>query len=287
MSQDPNRQSSYKRSNRSARNRPVLVNTTSNDSTTTETTGQNIQDAPQAPETKAPVEEASTPVTSVPRTRRLPQFFSSVSKDENAQETKGGSSPNFLARKGMHLRSRLTRTSTSKVSPAPSKQEPTDKKPEGRSTEASPTPARSTPGRSTPARGKSGFKLRYIYGILLYLIAADFLGVFETNYLRANHIDSLLFSIGPYPITISTITYLATLVIVLVALAYFDLIPRNLGALGGSTSSQGRSGQASSTTETGKQRPPTMKQGVQGEDDDLYQEYRTQQRYNQRRGRKR
>jgi hypothetical protein len=180
----------------------------------------------------------------------------------------------------MPLRSRLTRTSTSKVSP--SKQEATDKKPE-----ASPTPARSTPGRSTPARRNSGFKLRYIYGILLYLLAADFLGVFETNYLSANHMDGLLFSIGPYPIKVSTITYLATLVIVLVALAYFDLIPRNLGALSGSTSSQGRSGQASRTTQTVKQRPPTMKQGVQGEDDDLYQEYRTQQRYNQRRARKR
>jgi uncharacterized protein HemY len=136
-------------------------------------------------------------------------------------------------------------------------------------------------------RRNSGFKLRWGFGILLYLVAADFLGVFEKNYLVANHLDSLLFSIGPYPITLSTITYLATLIIVLVALAYFDLIPRNLAALGGSTSSQGRSGQASRTTETVKQRPPTMKQGVQGEDDDLYQEYRTQQRYNQRRSRKR
>src|SRR5438067_10259928 len=117
----------------------------------------------------------------------------------------------------MSLRSRFTGTPTSKVSPAPSKQEATDKKPEARSTEVS--PARSTAGRSTPARRKSGFKLRYIYGILLYLLAADFLGVFETNYLRANHMDSLLFSIGPYPILVSTITYLATLVIVLVALA--------------------------------------------------------------------
>jgi hypothetical protein len=185
----------------------------------------------------------------------------------------------------MPLPSRLKGTSTSKVSP--SKEEATDKKPEARSTEASPAPARSTSGRPTPARRNSGFKWRYIYGILLYLLAADFLGVFETNYLSANHMDGLLFSIGPYPIKVSTITYLATLVIVLVALAYFDLIPRNLGALAGSTSSQGRSGQASRTTETVKQRPPTMKQGVQGEDDDLYQEYRTQQRYNQRRGRKR
>ena len=38
---------------------------------------------------------------------------------------------------------------------------------------------------------------------------------------------------------------------------------------------------------TSKAAPPTMKQGVQGEDDALYQEYRENQRYFQKRDRRR
>jgi len=47
-----------------------------------------------------------------------------------------------------------------------------------------------------------------------------------------------------------------------------------------------RSGQSSSQSENTKDSQPTIKQGVKGADDDLYQEYREQQRYLQKRERK-
>jgi uncharacterized protein YecT (DUF1311 family) len=75
-----------------------------------------------------------------------------------------------------------------------------------------------------------------------------------------------------------------TLIILLVVLARFDLIPRSLGAMSGQQSS--RSGQSSSQSENTKDSQPTIKQGVKGADDDLYQEYREQQRYLQKRERK-
>ena len=131
--------------------------------------------------------------------------------------------------------------------------------------------------------------MRYIWGMIFYLISADLIGSVETSYLRANKLDSLLLTLGPFPIYISTLLFLLTLLVILVILARLDLVPRSLGALGGqSTSTQRKSGSSQNASDGGstKSPPPTMKQGVKGEDDDLYEEYRAQQRYNQRRERK-
>ncbi|TMC60082.1 MAG: hypothetical protein E6J21_11105 [Chloroflexota bacterium] len=150
--------------------------------------------------------------------------------------------------------------------------------------------------RSTaPSRPNSIFKTRYLIGMGIYLLVANFIGAFETNILRDNHLDVRLaqFNLfgGTIVISTSTIVFLATLVILLVALARFDLIPRNFSAMmGGSSSQQNRRGSSSGsssrnqgTTEGGRNIPPSMKQGVKGADDDLYQEYRS----NQRRAKKR
>jgi uncharacterized protein HemY len=129
--------------------------------------------------------------------------------------------------------------------------------------------------------------MRYIVGMLAYLLIADLIGTFETSYLTANHLNYTLFALGSFPVTLSTVLFLVTLVVVLVVLARFDLIPRNLAGLGGSQAAQRKTGQARENAEPGSSRtPPAMRQGVKGADDDLYQEYRTQQRYNQRRERK-
>jgi hypothetical protein len=53
--------------------------------------------------------------------------------------------------------------------------------------------------------------------------------------------------------------------------------------MGGSSAQQNRRGSGSSSrnqgsTEGGRTIPPSMKQGVRGVDDDLYQEYRSNQR---------
>src|SRR5205085_11558574 len=107
--------------------------------------------------------------------------------------------------------------------------------------------------------------------------------------LHANHLDNPLFSIGPVAISTSTLAFLATLVILLIVLARFDLIPRNLGAMMGqpTPSRRATSAQTQNTQENVKTPPPIMKQGVKGADDDLYQEYQEQRRYQQRRDRKR
>jgi hypothetical protein len=149
-------------------------------------------------------------------------------------------------------------------------------------------PVKATPviDRSAPARPRSGFKMRYIWGMVIYLLGAQLLGAYEQSFLRP--IDHVLFTIGPVAISISMLAFLATLVILLIVLARFDLIPRNLGALmGQSTPARNASAtQTQKTQESVKTPPPTMKQGVKGADDDLYQEYREQRRYQQRRDRK-
>ena len=123
--------------------------------------------------------------------------------------------------------------------------------------------------------------------MIIYVVVAMFVGQYERAFLASNHMDKVLFQLGSFAVTTSTALYLLTLIILLVVLARFDLIPRSLGAMSGQSASQsGRSGQSSSQSENTKDSQPTIKQGVKGADDDLYQEYREQQRYLQKRERK-
>src|SRR5258707_184821 len=149
-------------------------------------------------------------------------------------------------------------------------------------------PAKAAPATSSRPRPASAFKMRYLFGILLYLILAELIGGFERSLLIANKLDKLLFQIGPLAVNTSTLAFLVTLIVILVVLARLDLVPRSLAALSGQPTPQRRSGQSQNTSNsTGvKTPPPVMKQGVKGEDDDLYQEYREQQRYLQRRERR-
>jgi hypothetical protein len=121
----------------------------------------------------------------------------------------------------------------------------------------------------------------------IYLLSANFIGVAETSFFQGNHLDSVLTTFnlfgGLIVVRTSTLVYLATLVILLILLARFDLIPRNFSAMTGQSSSQAsRRGGSSSTnrntSENVRNAPPTMRQGVKGADDDLYQEYRANQR---------
>lgn len=130
--------------------------------------------------------------------------------------------------------------------------------------------------------------MRYLFGILLYLILAELIGGSERSLLIANKLDKLLFQIGPLAVNTSTLAFLVTLIVILVVLARLNLVPRSLAALSGQPTPQRRPGQSQNTSNsTGvKTPPPAMKQGVKGEDDDLYQEYREQQRYLQRRDRR-
>lgn len=270
MTQEPtHRPPTSKRSSRSGRNRPVLVTSTD--------TAQSVQEQ----ETSSPVEEVTpeaTPATEKPRARRLPSFFSTVGKSEKTQETDTAQARLARATRGK------APAATSEVSKA-TRTSDTPQKSEARE------PTRAKPSTAAPARPASPFKMRYILGMVLYLMSANVLGLLEKNILLQNRLEGQItqFTLFGNKITIyvSTIAFMLTLVAILIILARFDLIPRNLGALSGQAQNQGRKSQNTSggdgSASSNKAAPPTMKQGVQGADDDLYQEYRSRQRREKKR----
>lgn len=251
----------YKRNK--ARHRPVLV--TSKDEM------DPVSDEPVKDDLATTTEPVSEQPPVQARARRgLPKFFSTVGKKE---ETSTDSTVDPAA-------ARIARATRNK---APQAKEVKESK-EAKKAEARPAP-KGTPVRP-PAR--SGFKTRYIFGMVLYLIIADFVGLFERSWLLSAKADRLLFAIGPVQVYTSTLLFLATLVVILIVLARFDLIPRSLGAMSGSSSARSNNKTSTSQSNAGaaKASPPVMKQGVKGADDDLYQEYRETRRYLQRRERK-
>jgi hypothetical protein len=254
----------YKRSRSAGRNRPVLVSPSSNDKITEELS-----------ETTQQVEEvASTTTVEATRSRRLPKFFSSVGKNEK----EGVVEANPAA-------ARIARATRSTGASSASNRTVKESKPAESKSNANKAAPKATPAKTAPPR--SGFKTKYLYGMVIYVLVAMFVGQYERAFLVTNNLDKVLFQIGSFAVTTSTALYLLTLIILLVILARFDLIPRSLGAMSGQpTTQRGKPGQPSSGSDDTKSPPPTMKQGVKGADDDLYQEYREQQRYLQRRERK-
>ncbi|MDQ6643497.1 MAG: hypothetical protein M3Y76_03530 [Chloroflexota bacterium] len=274
MTQDSDRQSTFssKRSARAGRNRPVLV--TPQDGEGNELVSLE-ESSPTLEESRAEVEAQNAPVAA-PK-RRMPAFFSTVGKrmrTEVPQET-----PEM--RETDQVQARIARATRNKT--AVTKAASEAKKPEVKRESASSRSA-------APGKPNSLFKTRYLIGMGLYLLAANFIGIFETQFLRAYHLEAVLtqFNLFGSKITISTSTlvFLGTLVIILVALARFDLIPRNFSAMmGGSASSQqnkrgsnASSNKNQSTADGGRNTSPSLKQGVKGANDNLYQEFRSKQR---------
>jgi len=262
-----------KGSKSTAKNRPVLV-TSSNDLATKD------QSVEVTSETVQPVEEVAPP-TAVEdaHPRRFPKFFSSVGKNENDGTVEADQASARIARA----------TRNSGASSANSRAAK-DSKPAQSQSNANKVSTNKVAPKSAPAkvqRRQGGFKTKYLYGMIIYVVVAMFVGQYERAFLVSNHLDKVLFQIGSFAVTTSTALYLLTLIILLVILARFDLIPRSLGPMSAqSTGQSGRSRQSSSESENTKDTQPTMKQGVKGADDDLYQEYREQQRYLQKRDRK-
>ena len=261
-----------KRSKSAGKNRPALV-TSSNDvakDSLVEMTSDTTQ----------PVKEVTSPPTvEDTRPRRFPKFFSSVGKNENDSTVEADQASARIAR--------ATRNSgaTSANGRAAKDSKPTQSQSNADKVSTDKVVPKSAPARVQPRQG--GFKTKYLYGMIIYVVVAMFVGQYERAFLVSNHMDKVLFQIGSFGVTTSTALYLLTLIILLVILARFDLIPRSLGAMSGqSTGQSARSGQSSSRSENTKDTQQTMKQGVKGADDDLYQEYREQQRYLQKRERK-
>jgi hypothetical protein len=266
-----------RRAARSQRNRPVLV--TSKDS---DTSAQSIEELSPADngadeevspslETSMADLEQSAYTEPAAKARRFPKFFSSLDKREQESSSEEEIARARIARatRGKQANQNVEASAAKESSEA--------------ETRAETRPARPA-ARTAPSRYGTPFKTRYILGIAIYLLAANFVGVFETEFLRNMHADTVLaqfpFLGGMAVIRSSTLLFLATLIIILVLLAKFDLIPRNLGAMMGTPPN--RSGQGRTSGSGGGERvrnvPPPMRQGVKGADDDLYQQYRASQR---------
>ena len=272
MSQEYSSSKRTRRTARSQRNKPVLVTSTNNDVENGEVENSAVSTAtiaePKPLVVPTPVEKPA---------RKLPGFFSTVKKSE--QET--------TPKEAEVAQARLARATRGKapveaIGTVPAK---TSKSPvvEGKST----TSISAAKPAATKPQGL--FKTRYIIGMGVYLIAADFLGLYEQRFLQYLGLEKQLtqFNLfgGTLHVNTSTIVFLASLVIILVLLARFDLIPRSLG---GATAAQRRAGQTQTknngTTTTGERViPPTVRQGVKGSDDTLYQQYRTSQRRQKKR----
>lgn len=264
-----------KRSNRNGRNRPVLVTNDTND----QLSGDSMQeDAQENALNGIPVQTAIEEAPEAAPVKKRPGFFSTIGKKEEKDEAADVAAARMA---------RATRNKTAAPVKKETKEVKATKKPEPLAV------AKSAPARagSKPAPRRGGFKPRHLIGILAYLIVADVAGVYEKSLLVSAHAEKLLFTLGPLPIYLSTVLFLITLVVLLIVLARFDLVPRSLTpssrqpVTGGKGSSQ-QNNKNSDTDSDGPKNTPNVKQGVKGENDDLYQEYRETQRYWQRRDRK-
>jgi hypothetical protein len=262
-----------RRPTRTQRNRPVLV------------TGQENEVSSQPVQKLAPIEEATTPeiAPTQPKGRRVPAFFSNVVKhdtEDSKQEEKAA-------------QARIARAARSKGN-APVEKPRTREEKETRPAQATTNSPGGLLGALLGGGGAgtrtgtspTGFKTRYLIGIGIYLLAANFVGLFETQFLRSIGADRELtrFDLfgGLIIVRSSTLLFLATLIIILVLLARFDLIPRNLGAATGGSASRSR--QSNTASQPGERRvQPSIKQGVSGDHDDLYREYRSNQRREKKR----
>lgn len=271
------RSTSNRRSNRSGRNRPVLV--------TGDTTDRVSGDAAQEDGVNGISTQAdmNAQMETINRSAQTVSGESTVKKRPGFFSTLGGKKDDVADATAARI-ARATRNKAATPAKKETKEVQATKKPEPQAA-AKNAPAR-TGGRAAPAR-RGGFKPRHMIGILLYLVVADVAGVYEKSLL--GKADKLLFSLGPLPIYTSTILFLLTLIILLIVLARFDLVPRSLTprASQPATTGKGPSQQKKDVPDdAGSKATPSMKQGVRGANDDLYQEYRETQRYWQRRDRK-
>lgn len=280
MSQDFNTSSrKARRAGRGNRSRPVLVTPTSaeQDEQSSESEINASSDATSMPVQELPPLVVPTPTPTQPKARKLPGFLPALGKSSN-EEGKAKETKDIDPAQARIARATRKIPAVSNKTVAPKSQGKSEKVEETKPAR----PAAST-SKATSTRPASAFKTRYIFGMVLYLLCANFIGVFETSILQSYHLDSVLtqFNLfgGNIIVRTSTLVFLATLVIILIVLARLDLIPRSLGAATGAGSSTNKASTATNRGSEGERAPqPTMRQGVKGESDDLYQQYRSSQR---------
>jgi hypothetical protein len=264
MSQEYNAPSRKPRRTRSQRNRPTLVTDQNSTLSPDEEVQTSSEVATQVEEQETAASEVAQPVS---KPRRLPGFFSTVGKEEKEDEKKEV------------VQARLARATRRKLFSF-------GRKSSEQTEDEAPVKKESRPATPATSTSRSGFKSRHFIGIAIYLFTAQFIGYGEAVLLTSLGWEGVLippFNLFGNPITIrtSTVAFLATLVILLVVLARLDLIPRSLAGMPSSRTGQTHSRQPSSSDSRPTQ--PAVRQGVKGEDDDLYQAYRARQRRDKKR----
>jgi hypothetical protein len=238
-----------RRAARARRQRPVLV---------TEQELEQQAEEGSAIATESKVEDVAETKETVKPRRGLAGFFSTVGKNDESSEKKGVDV----------AQARLARATRGKVAEdkATTKSSETSTK---ETKDARPAASR------TPQRPQSAFKMRYIFGMFIYLIVANFAGLYETTFMKNIGADYELTQVFGLQIRTSTLVFLATLVIILIILAKLDFLPTSL--MGG-TQNRAQQAKSQSTASSPKTPQPTTRQGVKGADDALYQQYRQAQR---------
>src|SRR6266700_308479 len=161
-----------KYTSRTQRNRPVLV---TSDSVASEQSA--VETLPA--ESKPPISDAAAITSSAPK-RRLPSFFPTIGKSAEANKPEIDPAQARLARA-----TRSTKSNTQSTKAVSKESSPETAKSVAKTTTPTTKP-------NTPTKPASAFKTRHIIGIAIYLLAANFLGLFETALLRNIHADSLL-----------------------------------------------------------------------------------------------
>ena len=270
MSQEPETTLITARKQRTRRRgaRPVLVNNPETERVTGELATPSLQDDPQT----EPLAEDSVAVAVAEakpaRPARLPRFFSKVAKEET--ET---TAPDEEIAKA-----RLARATKGKNQAAATKSEGN----EDAARESSKPKA-----ASKPAAPPRMFKTRHFLGMGIYLIGAQFVLPLELTLARNLGLEKTLATLPLFgqklPIDTSLFLNIATLIILLYALVKLDLLPSTLTARNVAEQRARERAKQTQKESAEKSAQPTIRQGVKGVDDDLYQAYRQGQRREKKR----
>jgi hypothetical protein len=256
MSQEYNTIAKRPRRTRTPRNRPVLVTgNEADEEITTEDLALDARDAEVTTDPIAPVATTRSPL-------RLPKFFSKVEHDKEDAPAKTDEIVEArMARAKKSLNGKAAATTTAEIEPEVSTKSVAKAKP-------------------APPKKPQLFKSRHIIGMALYLFGANLLLPYEGVFLKSVHLESNLFKIATFQVTSSILLNVVTLVVFLYLLVAFDLIPSGKGAKNAQPKNGTKATSSAQNNQNAQIRTPqpTIRQGVKGNSDDIYQSYRSKQR---------
>lgn len=260
MSQEYNTIAKRPRRTRTPRNRPVLV--TGNEATE-ETVPPTTEDLAFDTDSGANNSEAAiAPVATTRSPLRLPKFFSKVEHDkEDVPSNTDGIVEARMARAKKSLNGKAATTAIDDE------------------TEVSAKPvAKAKP--TAPPKKPQLFKSRHIIGMVLYLFGANLLLPYEATFIKSANLEKNLYTIPGINLVLTTslVLNIITLVVFLYLLVAFDLLPN--GKKLSANQPQQKNGTKTNSVQYVQARTPqpTIRQGVKGDSDDIYQSYRSKQR---------